>query len=185
MRGARAHTHARRQTVRLHPGGVVIHHRGGPTPRAGVQRCLESCDACGQCLPVCRHGRCCVVHGATRYACSRQVLWGRFAECNAAISKMSSQKISHIHEDLTEKCALILYAYRKFCAASAAPTQLILPEAFRTLPLYILGMMKTKPLKGETFHRFPSPVPIADPATSQDETSPRTCATSTRTRLWR
>ncbi|KAL1946226.1 hypothetical protein VTO73DRAFT_15353 [Trametes versicolor] len=65
-----------------------------------------------------------------------------------AISKMSSQKISHIHEDLTEKCALILYAYRKFCAASAAPTQLILPEAFRTLPLYILGMMKTKPLKG-------------------------------------
>nr|QIE48582.1 hypothetical protein [Trametes gibbosa] len=65
-----------------------------------------------------------------------------------AISKMSSQKILHIHEDLTEKCALILYAYRKFCAASAAPTQLILPEAFRTLPLYILGMTKTKPLKG-------------------------------------
>ncbi|KAI0367684.1 sec24-like protein [Pilatotrama ljubarskyi] len=65
-----------------------------------------------------------------------------------AISKMPSHKISQIHDDLTEKCALILYAYRKFCAASAAPTQLILPEAFRTLPLYILGMMKTKPLKG-------------------------------------
>ncbi|OSD01370.1 sec24-like protein [Trametes coccinea BRFM310] len=65
-----------------------------------------------------------------------------------AISKMSSQKISQIHDMLTEKCALVLYAYRKFCAASAAPTQLILPEAFRTLPLYILCMMKTKPLKG-------------------------------------
>ncbi|KAH9886074.1 sec24-like protein [Cubamyces lactineus] len=65
-----------------------------------------------------------------------------------AISKMPTQKISHIHDMLTEKCALILYAYRKFCAASAAPTQLILPEAFRTLPLYVLGMMKTKPLKG-------------------------------------
>ncbi|KAI8976654.1 sec24-like protein [Trametes punicea] len=65
-----------------------------------------------------------------------------------AISQMPSQKITQIHDLLTEKCALILYAYRKFCAASAAPTQLILPEAFRTLPLYILAMMKTKPLKG-------------------------------------
>lgn len=45
------------------------------------------------------------------------------ADVCTAISKMSSTKISHIHEDLTEKCALILYAYRKFCAASAAPTQ--------------------------------------------------------------
>ncbi|KAI0764559.1 sec24-like protein [Trametes elegans] len=67
-----------------------------------------------------------------------------------AISSLPTQRISQIHETLTEKCALILYAYRKFCAASAAPTQLILPEAFRTLPLYIIGMMKTKPLKGRS-----------------------------------
>ncbi|CDO77071.1 hypothetical protein BN946_scf184473.g15 [Trametes cinnabarina] len=38
--------------------------------------------------------------------------------------------------------------FQKFCAASAAPSQLILPESSRTLPLFILCMMKTKPLKG-------------------------------------
>ncbi|TBU39840.1 sec24-like protein [Dichomitus squalens] len=65
-----------------------------------------------------------------------------------AISKLHSTRITQIQESLTERCALILYAYRKFCAAAAAPTQLILPEAFRSLPLYILAMMKTKPLKG-------------------------------------
>lgn len=32
-------------------------------------------------------------------------------------------RLSQIHEALTERCALILYAYRKFCAAAAAPTQ--------------------------------------------------------------
>ncbi|KAI0642552.1 sec24-like protein [Trametes meyenii] len=64
-----------------------------------------------------------------------------------AITKLPTEKFSHIHDTLTEKCALLLYAYRKFCAASAAPTQLILPEAFRTLPLYMVCMMKTKPFK--------------------------------------
>ncbi|KAH9917662.1 sec24-like protein [Epithele typhae] len=64
-----------------------------------------------------------------------------------AISQMTSQRIVQIQESLTERCALILYAYRKFCAASAAPTQLILPEAFRALPLFVLAMKKTKPLK--------------------------------------
>ncbi|TFK84659.1 sec24-like protein [Polyporus arcularius HHB13444] len=67
-----------------------------------------------------------------------------------AISKLPSYRFAQIHESLTEKCALILYAYRKFCAAAAAPTQLILPEAFRTLPVYVLAMMKTKPLKGRS-----------------------------------
>ncbi|KAM5536129.1 hypothetical protein V8D89_010228 [Ganoderma adspersum] len=65
-----------------------------------------------------------------------------------AVSKLPSMRLTQIHEALTERCALILYAYRKFCAAAAAPTQLILPEAFRALPLYILAMMKVKPLKG-------------------------------------
>ncbi|RPD55953.1 sec24-like protein [Lentinus tigrinus ALCF2SS1-6] len=67
-----------------------------------------------------------------------------------SIAKLPSYRFAQIHESLTEKCALILYAYRKFCAASAVPTQLLLPEAFRTLPAYLLAMMKTKPLKGRS-----------------------------------
>ncbi|KAI0739143.1 hypothetical protein C8Q80DRAFT_1241672 [Daedaleopsis nitida] len=70
-----------------------------------------------------------------------------------AVSRLPSQRIAQIHESLTERCSLILYAYRKFCAAAAAPTQLILPEAFRTLPVYILAMMKIKPLKGRMHGR--------------------------------
>ncbi|KAI0935116.1 hypothetical protein AcV7_004011 [Taiwanofungus camphoratus] len=64
------------------------------------------------------------------------------------ISLLPSQRISQIHEQLTEKCAAILFGYRKNCAASAAPSQLIIPEAFRALPVYTLAMMKSKPLKG-------------------------------------
>lgn len=64
------------------------------------------------------------------------------------ISKLPKQQISQIHEQLTDKCCAILYAYRRNCAASAAHTQLIIPEAFRTLPVYALAIMKSKPLKG-------------------------------------
>lgn len=86
-------------------------------------------------------------------------------DCRTAIFKLTSHRVAQIHESLTERCSLILYAYRKFCAAAAAPSQvcsayisalgslteqqqLILPESFRTLPMYVLAMMKTKPLKG-------------------------------------
>ena len=75
--------------------------------------------------------------------------------------------MDHIREDLTEKCSAILLGYRRNCAASTAHTQvgtailylrgpyttgfvqLVIPEAFRALPLYILALIKCKPLKGE------------------------------------
>ena len=40
-----------------------------------------------------------------------------------AVSKLSNQKISYIHEELTEKSASILLGYRKHCAAATAPSQ--------------------------------------------------------------
>lgn len=40
-----------------------------------------------------------------------------------ATHKMRTQKIAKIQEQLTDKCAAILLAYRKWCAASAPASQ--------------------------------------------------------------
>jgi protein transport protein SEC24 len=80
---------------------------------------------------------------------------------------MRAQKLSTIREELTEQCSAILYSYRRVCAATTVPSQvrplashvkqghfdnfaaqLIIPEAFRSLPVYTLSILKSKPLKG-------------------------------------
>ena len=53
-----------------------------------------------------------------------------------------------IHAKLTEECVDILTAYRTNCAASTSAGQLILPEAFKLLPVYAHGAMRSLALRG-------------------------------------
>ncbi|KAI9315351.1 Sec23/Sec24 trunk domain-containing protein [Dichotomocladium elegans] len=53
-----------------------------------------------------------------------------------------------IHKKMTDDCVNILTAYRTNCAASTSPGQLILPEAFKLLPVYVHGSMRSQALRG-------------------------------------
>lgn len=59
-----------------------------------------------------------------------------------------TKPLKQVRQYLTKKCVQILLAYRVHCASATSPGQLILPESFKLLPLYTLGMLKTKALKG-------------------------------------
>ncbi|KAF9225736.1 beta-sandwich domain of Sec23/24 [Gyrodon lividus] len=80
----------------------------------------------------------------------------RYADMDAVVCHLTrnsmaslvSRRMAQIREDLTDKCSSILLAYRRNCAAATTPSQLIIPEAFRALPLYTLAITKSKPLKG-------------------------------------
>ncbi|KAI0322894.1 sec24-like protein [Amylostereum chailletii] len=65
-----------------------------------------------------------------------------------SISRMASVKMSMIRDELTEHCSAVLYSYRRNCATASSATQLVIPEAFRALPMYTLAIHKSKALKG-------------------------------------
>lgn len=53
-----------------------------------------------------------------------------------------------LHKSLTDACVDILTAYRVNCASSTSPGQLILPEAFKLLPVYVHGAIRSTILRG-------------------------------------
>jgi protein transport protein SEC24 len=53
-----------------------------------------------------------------------------------------------LHKKLTDDCVDILTAYRVNCASSTSPGQLILPEAFKLLPVYAHGAIRSTVLRG-------------------------------------
>ncbi|XP_042494536.1 protein transport protein Sec24-like At4g32640 isoform X2 [Macadamia integrifolia] len=60
-----------------------------------------------------------------------------------AASETPISSIPQIREQMTNFCINILYSYRKYCATVSSSGQLILPEALKLLPLYILALVKS------------------------------------------
>jgi protein transport protein SEC24 len=63
-----------------------------------------------------------------------------------AVAKAFERPLSHLNGAipwLSEMVVQILAKYRQYCSAQSSSSQLILPEALKTLPLYMLGLMKS------------------------------------------
>ncbi|CAO3661283.1 unnamed protein product [Rhizopus microsporus] len=80
----------------------------------------------------------------------------RYGDVDATMSVVLRQAIfsllqknrKEIHSKLTDTCVDILTAYRNNCASSTSPGQLILPEAFKLLPVYVHGAIRSTVLRG-------------------------------------
>lgn len=80
----------------------------------------------------------------------------RYADLDSTIAyyakevstQAQTKSLQDLRHYLTDRCAKILLAYKKNCAASSGPQQLILPESFKLLPLYALCINKSKAIKG-------------------------------------
>lgn len=67
-----------------------------------------------------------------------------------AVASMPTTSLRNIRDRIIDKTVSVLIAYRKNCAAATAPSQLILPEQFKLLPIYSLCIMKSRAFKGRT-----------------------------------
>ncbi|KAI8975427.1 hypothetical protein BDF20DRAFT_605994 [Mycotypha africana] len=80
----------------------------------------------------------------------------RYGDVDTTISVMLRKTIfelhhknrKDLHRSLTDACVDILTAYRINCAAATSPGQLILPEAFKLLPVYVHGAIRSSVLRG-------------------------------------
>ncbi|KAM7272848.1 hypothetical protein ACFE04_027512 [Oxalis oulophora] len=66
-----------------------------------------------------------------------------------AADQIPTTPIAQVREQVTTLCTNVLLAYRKFCATVSSSGQLILPEALKLLPLYILALTKSTGLRGD------------------------------------
>ncbi|XP_073159429.1 protein transport protein SEC24 C-like isoform X1 [Henckelia pumila] len=64
-------------------------------------------------------------------------------------NEIPSAPLSQVRDQATNVCVNILYSYRKFCATVSSAGQLILPEALKLLPLYILALVKSSGLRSD------------------------------------
>jgi len=58
--------------------------------------------------------------------------------------------LEQVRRELKTACVTVLTQYRKLCSGHSQPGQLILPEALKLLPIYILGLLKTDLLRLNT-----------------------------------
>lgn len=80
----------------------------------------------------------------------------RYADMDSAVAYYAKEAatlaltkpLKDVRNYLTSKCVAILLAYRRNCASSTSPGQLILPESFKLFPLYVLALIKNKAIKG-------------------------------------
>lgn len=80
----------------------------------------------------------------------------RYGDVDTAISVLLRKTIfdlhhknrKDLHKVMTDNCVDILTAYRVNCAASTSSGQLILPEAFKLLPVYVHGAIRSSALRG-------------------------------------
>eukprot|EP00834_Sanchytrium_tribonematis_P006943 NODE_565_length_5974_cov_1.190468.p1 type:complete len:965 gc:universal NODE_565_length_5974_cov_1.190468:267-3161(+) len=76
----------------------------------------------------------------------------KHSDCDTSISVMAkfsvynvfNSSLKEVREQVTDKAAQCLASYRKNCAPSSPPGQLILPESLKLLPLYALNILKSK-----------------------------------------
>ncbi|XP_051160951.1 protein transport protein Sec24C-like isoform X4 [Leptopilina boulardi] len=65
-----------------------------------------------------------------------------------SVFKLLEHSPKAVKENLISRCANILAAYRKNCAAPSSAGQLILPECMKLLPLYVNCLMKSHAIFG-------------------------------------
>lgn len=61
---------------------------------------------------------------------------------------MQANTLASVRSSLVDKCVDVLAAYRKHCASTTSPGQLILPESLKLLPIYVLALTKNALFKG-------------------------------------
>jgi protein transport protein SEC24 len=84
----------------------------------------------------------------------------RFAELDTTVNFLAKSAMSvsltspltMVRSQLTEKCVKVLASYRRNCASSTSPGQLILPETFKLFPLFTLALHKHKALRAGDIH---------------------------------